>query len=130
MILLDTHVWIWWAGGDNRLSETQAAVITEAEADEIGVSIISCWEVAKLVEYGRLSLDLPVSEWLSGALGYPGVILLPISPDIVVESTELPGNFHRDPVDQMIVATARIYQVPLLTSDDKIIHYPYVATIH
>jgi PIN domain nuclease of toxin-antitoxin system len=129
MILLDTHVWIWWVYGDNRLSETQAAVIAKAEADEIGISIISCWEVAKLVECGRLSLDGRVNDWLSRALAYPGVILLPLSPDIVVESTELPGKFHRDPADQMIVATARTYRVPLLTSDDKLIHYPYVTTI-
>ena len=129
MILLDTHAWVWWVHGDKRLSQTQAAAIAEAEADEIGVSIISCWEVAKLVECGRLSLDAEVRQWLSQALSYPGVSLLPLTPDIVVESTQLPGEFHRDPADQMIVATARIYHVPLVTSDEKLIRYPHVQTL-
>lgn len=129
MILLDTHAWVWWVHGDSRLSETQAAAITEAEADEIGVSIISCWEVAKLVECGRLSLGMEVRAWLSQALSYPGIALLPLTPDIVVESTKLPGEFHRDPADQMIVATARLCQVPLVTCDEKIIRYPHVQTL-
>jgi PIN domain nuclease of toxin-antitoxin system len=129
MILLDTHVRVWWVHGDSQLTRTQAAAIEEAETDEIGVSIVSCWEVAKLVEYGRLDLDTEVRAWLADALSYPGVTLLPLTPDIVVASTELPGEFHRDPADQMIVATARVYQTPLLTSDEKITRYPHVHTL-
>lgn len=129
MILLDTHAWVWWAHGDDRLSRTQAAAIAEAESDEIGVSIISCWEVAKLVECGRLSLDIEIGTWLSQALSYPGVSLLPLTPDIVVESTRLPGEFHRDPADQLIVATARLLHAALVTSDEKIICYPHVQTL-
>nr|VFJ96338.1 MAG: PIN domain nuclease, a component of toxin-antitoxin system (PIN domain) [Candidatus Kentron sp. LFY] len=127
MILLDTHIWVWWVHGGARLSRTQAASITKT--DEIGISIISCWEVAKLVEYGRLDLDNEVGEWLSQALSYPGVTLLPLTPDIVVESTRLPGEFHRDPADQMIVATARLHQFPLVTSDEKLIRYAHVQTL-
>ena len=129
MILLDTHVWVWWVHGDSRLTQTQADRIAQAEADAIGVSIISCWEVAKLVEYGRLDLDAEIREWLSDALSYPGITLLPLTPDIVAESTQLPGEFHRDPADQMITATARVYQAPLLTSDEKLTRYPHVQTI-
>lgn len=93
------------------------------------MSAISCWEVAKLVEYGRLTLSCPIAEWFDQALAYPGIQLLPLTPRIAVESTQLPGTFHRDPADQIIVATARVYDCPLLTTDDKILHYPHVKLL-
>nr|VFK18290.1 MAG: PIN domain nuclease, a component of toxin-antitoxin system (PIN domain) [Candidatus Kentron sp. LPFa]VFK33123.1 MAG: PIN domain nuclease, a component of toxin-antitoxin system (PIN domain) [Candidatus Kentron sp. LPFa] len=129
MILLDTHIWVWWVHGDTHLSRSQAMAIEEAESDGIGVSVISCWEVAKLVEYGRLDLNAEVGRWLSLALAYPGVALLPLTPDIMVESTRLPGDFHRDPADRMIVATARQHWIPLVTSDEKLIRYAHVRTL-
>lgn len=128
MILLDTHVWVWWVSEDEHLSRKHIEVV-EANVDSgLGVSIISCWEVAKLVEYDRLKLAHPVKQWLNEALDYPGIQLLDLTPSIVVESTQLPGNFHRDPADQLIVATARIYDIPLLTLDSKILDYPHVQT--
>ena len=95
----------------------------------IGVSVISCWEIAKLVEYGRLELPCPLEEWFEQALSYPGIHLLPLTPEIAIESTRLPGEFHRDPADQIIVATARVYNCPLVTSDERILNYPHVTTI-
>jgi len=125
VIVLDTHVWVWWVHDDAQLPENYRAYIQAHEADGLGVSIISCWEVAKLVEYQRLKLPIPVAEWLDQALAYPGIQLLDLTPRIVVESTQLPGTFHRDPADQMIVATARVYDSPLVTLDDKIRAYPH-----
>ena len=93
---------------------------------ESRVSSISCWEVAKLVEYGRLKLDRAVGLWVENALAERGVSLLPLHPRIVVESTQLPPPFHRDPADQLLVATARFFQCPILTEDNKISAYPYV----
>jgi PIN domain nuclease of toxin-antitoxin system len=92
----------------------------------LGVSIISCWEVAKLVEYGRLKLDRAVALWIENSLAEPGVELLPLSPRIVVESTQLPEPFHRDPADQLLVATARILECPIMTQDSNIALYPHV----
>ena len=129
MILLDTHAWVWWTVDPDQLSETQRQEITESEEDLIGVSAISCWEVAKLCEYGRLDLPVGLADWFRLALGYPGVSLLPLTPEVAIESTNLPGDFHRDPSDQIIVATARIHECPLVTSDDKITYYPHVQTI-
>jgi PIN domain nuclease of toxin-antitoxin system len=130
MILLDTHVLVWWVHGDRRLTPTQAQVVSDNEADRIGVSAISCWEVAKLVEYGRLELPCELHEWFNQALGYPAVQLLALTPEIAIESTRLPGQFpHRDPADQIIVATARIHGIPLLTADEKLLAYPLVRTI-
>ncbi len=94
----------------------------------MGVSIISCWEVAKLIEIGKLNLSISVEEWLTAALAYPGVQQLDLTIPIIVESTKLTG-FHRDPADQIIVATARIYECPLLTADAKILAYPDVLTL-
>lgn len=129
MIVLDTHIWVWWVHGDERLTRTQAEVIEANETDIIGVSAISCWEIAKLVEYGRLELPCSLHEWFEQALSYPGIRLLELTPEIAAESTQLPGDFHRDPADQIIVATARVHGCPLVTSDSKLVKYPHVETI-
>lgn len=126
MILLDTHVWVWWVHGDTSLAAPLRALLDGSEESGIAVSAISCWEVAKLVERGRLTLPCPVTDWLGQALGYPGVRLVELSPRICVESTQLPGAFHRDPADQIIVATARVLDVPLDTMDRKNLTYPHV----
>ena len=129
MIVLDTHIWVWWVHGDERLTRTQAEVIEANETDVIGVSAISCWEIAKLVEYGRLELPCSLEEWFEDALNYPGIHLFELTPEIAIESTQLPGEFHRDPADQMVVATARVYGCPLVTSDGRLLEYPHVETI-
>ena len=126
MIVLDTHIWIWWVHGDPALAAADRDFLDDSEQTGLAVSAISCWEVAKLVEYGRLILPSPVSDWLRQALDYPGVRLIELSPRICVESTELPGTFHRDPADQIIVATARVLDAPLFTVDSKIKSYPHV----
>lgn len=129
MIVLDTHAWVWWVQDEDRLSARQRKAIKTNEADIIGISVISCWEVAKLVQKGRLELPVDVVDWVGAALAYPGVRLLELSPDIAIASTRLPGEFHNDPADQLIVATARVFDCPLVTSDSKVVHYPYVETI-
>ncbi len=129
MIVLDTHTWVWWVHGDARLTPTQAAAITVNEADRIGITAISCWEVAKLVERRRLELPCSLTDWFVQALGYPGVRLLALTPEIAIESCRLPGAFHRDPADQIIVASARLHKCPLVTSDAKLIEYRHVETI-
>lgn len=129
MIVLDTHIWVWWIHEDSQLTQRQKVWIREHEEQGLGVSAISCWEVAKLVEYHRLTLPCPVAEWIDQALAYPGMQLLHLTPRIAVESTQLPGSFHRDPADQIIVATARIYDCPLLTADGKILDYPHVKLL-
>lgn len=129
MILLDTHIWVWWVHGDPSLTAVQERLIQEHETNGLGVSIISCWEVAKLVERGRLVLPCDVGDWLDQALSYPGVQLVALTTPIVVDSTQLPSGFHKDPADQLIVSTARAHGCPLLTADPKIISYPHVTTL-
>lgn len=128
MIVLDTHIWIWWVHGDPQLPANFAQYIQQHEPQGLGLSAISCWEVAKLVERGRLILPQPIGNWMSQALGYPGMRLLELSPQIAIESTQLPGTFHRDPADQIIVATARVFNCPVVTLDQNIRAYPHVQT--
>lgn len=125
MIVLDTHVWVWWVDGGTQLPPAYLTLLQAEAANGLGVSAISCWEVAKLVELGRLQLALPVDQWLAQALQSP-VQLLPLSPEVAVGSTQLPAPFHRDPADQIIVATARFYGCPLVTLDRLIRAYPHV----
>jgi PIN domain nuclease of toxin-antitoxin system len=128
MIVLDTHIWVWWVDGSERLTNKHREYIEEYQSLGLGVSIVSCWEVAKLVEKNRLIFSCSVNEWLEAALAYPGVQLLNLTLPIVVDSTQLSG-FHSDPFDQIIVATARNYGCPLLTVDGKILNYSGVETL-
>ncbi|HYL78592.1 MAG TPA: type II toxin-antitoxin system VapC family toxin [Bryobacteraceae bacterium] len=126
MILLDTHIWVWWVSRPDRLESRHRDILDRGADRVFGISVISCWEVAKLVEYGRLKLDRAVGLWIEGALAEPGISLLHLHPRIVVESTQLPQPFHRDPADQLLVATARIFRCPIMTEDSKIAAYPHV----
>jgi len=128
VIVLDTHIWVWWVNESPRLTTRQLEMLQENQSQGLGVSIFSCWEVAKLVENNRLELSLPVEDWLKAALAYPGVQLLNISVPIVVASTRLEG-FHRDPADQIIVATAKVWGGALLTADEKILAYPGITIL-
>ncbi|MEM1395413.1 MAG: type II toxin-antitoxin system VapC family toxin [Cyanobacteria bacterium P01_H01_bin.150] len=129
MIVIDTHIWVWWVQNDaTRLTLKYQQWLQENETNGIGVSIVSCWEIAKLVEKGRLTLPLIITEWMEIALNYPGIRLLDLSLPIVIDSTQLAG-FHSDPFDQIIVATARFYDSPLLTADTKILAYSGVKTL-
>jgi PIN domain nuclease of toxin-antitoxin system len=128
VIVLDTHIWVWWVHGDSRLSSAHAKLIADHEDDQIGICTISLWEVAKLVELGRLVLPVALGQWFADALSYPGATLVDLTPSIAIESTGLPGNFHRDPADQIIVATSRVLGCGLLTADQRIREYPQVDT--
>jgi PIN domain nuclease of toxin-antitoxin system len=128
MILLDTHIWIWWVQDDPRLTARHQTHLQTHESDGLGVSIYSCWEVAKLVEYNRLTIACSLEEWFRSALAYPGIQLLDLTLPIAIESTRLIG-FHKDPADQIIVATAKILDIPILTADEKILNYPNVVTL-
>ena len=128
MIVLDTHIWVWWVHGE-RLSPEQLERLSGFEEEGLGVSIFSCWEVAKLVERGRLKLRRSVAEWFDHALAYPGVQLLELTPEIIIDSTSLPGSFHRDPADELIVATARVRRCSLATADKRILNYEHVETL-
>ena len=129
MKILDTHIWIWLVDQNPQLTKNYAEAVRQDEADGLGISVISCWEVAKLVELGKLQLSIAIEDWIEAAVSYPNIRLLDLTPEIAVESTKLPTGFHKDPADQIIVATARVYNVPLVTMDDKIRNYPHIKLL-
>lgn len=129
MIVLDTHIWFWWIEVPAQLSPSQVGHIQAHEQTGLGVSVISCWELAKKFEKGKLTLPCSISHWITQALAYPGIQLISISPEIAVESCQLPQPIHGDPANQSIVATARIHSIPLLTADAKILNYPHVTLL-
>ena len=129
MIVLDTHIWVWWVNGGLGLSVPQSETIEANKADTIGVSSISCWEIATAVKRNRIELPCLLGEWFERALNFPGVRLLELTPEIAIESTRLPGGFHRDPADQIIVATAQEENATILTKDERILSYQYVQSL-
>jgi PIN domain nuclease of toxin-antitoxin system len=128
MILLDTHIWIWLVNESPRLRSNWAKMLETTPSSELAISIITCWEVAKLVEKGKFEISVPARQWLQEALEYTNVKVLPLNIEIVADSTSLPGTFHRDPIDQIIVSTARVHGCTLMTEDRKILTYPHVNT--
>jgi PIN domain nuclease of toxin-antitoxin system len=120
--LLDTHAWIWWVDQDQRLGASTIAALDALPRDQRPfLADISLWEIAMLIERGRLELDLPLSDWLDAAAHPRSVQLVPISPAIAAEVAALPESFHRDPADRLIVATSRVMNLPVLTHDRLII---------
>lgn len=132
MIVLDTHTLLWWVNGDSQLSQHALEVIEhERQADdgEILISAISAWEIALLVEKGRLTLSMTTDDWLNTVEEIEGVRVVAVDAATAVESTRLPGAFHKDPADRMIVTLARHFNAELVTADEKITAYRYVKTV-
>ena len=120
-VLLDTHVWIWWVLGSERLSPPERRCLDQlAVAGGCGLSAMSLWEAQMLHSKARLSLDRPFAPWLRLAAA-PGVVgVLPLDVDVVVALDQLPESFHADPADRLIVATALSHGLPLATHDSAI----------
>lgn len=130
MIVIDTHVLLWWVGGDEKLPRRMFSVIEEALGNGgVIISSISAWEIAMLVRKGKLALAADVTTWLETVGQTEGLRFVPVDNAVAVSSLELPGAFHDDPADRIIVALARRLAVPLVTADEKIRRYPHVATI-
>lgn len=126
-MLLDTHVWIWVVEGMRAdLSDQVIQDVEQASAEgRVLISAISVREVAMLEARGRMSLSRPIDEWVGAALRAPGVSLLPLTPDIAIESTRLPGVAHGDPADRILIASARLRDLRLVTRDRTIIDYSH-----
>lgn len=130
MIVLDTHVWLWWLHDPARLSPAVDKLIQQEQGSgALIISTISVWEVAVKVQSGKLTIPMEINRWYELARSYPSTVIEPLSPVDAIASTQLPGDFHKDPADRIIVALARRLSVPLLTCDRKILDYKYVITV-
>jgi PIN domain nuclease of toxin-antitoxin system len=130
MIVLDTHAFVWWISGSSEVPAKALGYIRRAKLkNSIHVSSISIWELSMLVKNGRLMLSVPLIEWIRMVEELPFVKFVPVDNAIAEQSVNLPGEFHRDPADRIIVATARSLNMPVVTRDGAMIKYPHIRTI-
>ena len=128
-VVLDTHILVSWVGGVKHLDRAQHRAIEKAASTSaLWVSDISLWEVAMLVEGGRLKLTEPLDTWLERATAAPAVARVGLTPKIVHELASLPTTRTWDPADRIIVATARVLGATLVTNDARIIDSELVRT--
>jgi PIN domain nuclease of toxin-antitoxin system len=105
------------------------AIAREKETETIIVSAISVWEIYLLVKKERLKLSMDIDSWFEKVSSLPYIQFVPIDTNIAAKSVMLPAEFHADPADRMIVATARERGISLVTADDRIRKYNHVQTI-
>jgi PIN domain nuclease of toxin-antitoxin system len=130
VIVLDTHAWIWWVAAPPRIPKRATSLIEQAIAagEPILISSISAWEVAMLVDRGRLELTMPVHDWVARSEAVALFRFVPVDNRIAVRALELPEFAHRDPADRIIVATALVEGATLITGDDRLRRYRAVTT--
>lgn len=131
MIVIDTHILLWWLNSEKqRLSKAaRAALEQERDGGAIIVSSITAWEIAILAERRRIGLSTDVLKWLDTVSLVEAIRFIPIDNEIAVLSTRLGPEFHRDPADRYIVATCQKLAAPLVTADRQIHRYPNIRTI-
>ncbi len=129
MIVLDTHAWLWWLSDPDKLSRRARSAIDAALGPGIHVSSISAWEVTLLVRKGRLTLRMPVDDWIARSEGLPFLRFVPVDNRIAVRSNALPAPMHDDPADRIIVATAQLLGAALVTKDQRLRRYRPVKSI-
>lgn len=128
-LLLDTHVWIWSQESPETLGDVTRAMLEEQET-EVFLSPVSSLELARLAWGGRISMEGRVQTWAQNASQALLAKTAAFTHEIGIASYELPGEFHRDPVDRMLVATARLMDLTFLTADERILRYGHVSTLN
>ena len=128
--LLDTHVLLWWIEDGDRLSAAQHRALNSVGPETpLAVSDITLWEIAMLQNLGRVAFSIPLREWLEKAVSPPLVQRIGISPAVAAEVARLPERLHRDPADRILVATARVSGLTLVTQDRRILDADMVPTL-
>jgi len=127
-ILLDTHVWIWSQVQKDELGR-QAIAYLKDQHNSLFVSTISTLEIARLSQAGRIEISGKLNEWIKKSLHYLICETILLSHEIALMAYNLPGSFHRDPVDRILVATSLCNDLMLMTADERILLYPHIKTI-
>ncbi len=126
--LLDTHVWLWSQEAHEKFGRKTQSILTSHE-DERVVSAISTFEIARLISRGRILLRQPFATWKTQSLHDLVATTVDVTHEMAWEAYHLPGSFHKDPADRILVATARLHGLTLLTADDSILRYAHVKSI-
>ncbi len=126
-LLLDTHVWAWALLEPERLSARAAAALRD-QANELWLSPISSWELSLLVEMGRVAADQSPQEFVTTALAAVPARAAVMTHAVAAESRRFRWK-HRDPADRFLVATARIYDLTILTADRRILRAKHCAVL-
>ncbi len=121
-MVLDTHVWKMLVDGDRFAPRILRRIDAAARADSLFIAAITIWELAMLVQKGRLRLNMPTLKWCTDAVHASRVTVHPLEPTIAVDAAEL-ASFHGDPADRLIVATARHLTAHLVTRDGEVLDY-------
>ncbi|AFY31451.1 type II toxin-antitoxin system VapC family toxin [Calothrix sp. PCC 7507] len=126
IIVLDTHIWIWFVTQEFQLfpSHWREAIET---ADQVGISPVSCYEVALAQQRGRLELPYSVEQWFQEALEPTGITLFPLTAEIAYKAVSL-SPVHKDPFDRLIIATAITYKAKLASIDGLFSKYSELDT--
>jgi PIN domain nuclease of toxin-antitoxin system len=121
MILLDTHVWLWWLLGDGGLSDPERDELDRlAFVNKLALSWVSLWETEMLERKGRIRLSPDFQQWIRLATNRDFIRILPADVEVVIAQRELPESFHGDPADRLITATSILSGFPLATHDRRI----------
>lgn len=130
-MLLDTHIFLWWFFNAEKIPEALLSSMRQLETSKrkLSISIISLWEVALLIKHQKISLSVNLDSWFEEIESGSTINVIPLSADIILESTRLGDNFHKDPADQLIVGTARTKNLRLATCDKRIIESGVVLTL-
>lgn len=126
-LLLDTHIWIWTVLEPGRISPHVAAKIQNSD-NELWLSPISVWEVLLLQQKGRILPDIEITSWISKTLR-----TFPVNEaDVTVEVARQVGQLHlshRDPADHFLVATAKVFDLTLVTADERLLSVPDISIL-
>ncbi len=126
-LLLDTHIWLWSLLEPEKLSERVTSEL-ESEENELWLSPISIWELFILVEKGRVVLDRPPATWVAEVQESVPIQEAPLTGEVAILSRSIDLR-HQDPADRFIAATAAVYDLTLVTSDDKILSSKMVSLL-
>ena len=131
MIVLDTHVLVWFVSNPEKLSQKVQKIINREidKGERVLISSISVWEIYMLVKKGRISLSLDLDVWLQRIEQLSFIKFVSVDNKIAAKSVTLPEPFNSDPADRMIIATSREYGAKLITSDKKILNYSHVQSV-
>jgi PIN domain nuclease of toxin-antitoxin system len=125
--LLDTHVWIWTQEAPEKFGRRTTRLLTDSR-NGLYVSTVSTLEIARLVKDGTIAFSGSLDSWVSETLDALACGTLEISHKIAIGAYSLPGKFHKDPADRLLVATARIHELTLVTMDKRILRYSHVRS--